>query len=891
MSLMPESPSPTDLFADVQESHLDNGLRVLLKADSALPVVTVMIWYHTGSGNEAGSPTGVSHFLEHMLFKGTRLFPRGEIDRLTLSGGGENNAYTWIDNTAYYFNFASDRWEIALEIEADRMLNCLLDPIEIEAERQVILEEWRTSKDDPEENLWEAVTQAALTTHAYRNPVLGWVKDIQNLSPEELRSYYQNWYHPNNATLVIVGDIQPELALERVKHYFEALPAGKLPPRQYQAEPLQNAERRVSLTQADVTLPRLVVAWPAPALTHPDYYALSLLQYILAEGLSSLLYQTLVEEEQVATDIDAACFETEQPYLFWIAVDGHTGIPLAQTEAALFKALAQVQNGEWDFSHLTKAQNQMLTDFYLSQETAEDQAEVLGELASLARWQLIHDFVPQIQAVKVEDITRVASSWLAAERRTVGWLLPEHSDPDQAGESSAAPLADRTHSRPQAHRSMNFTERPLPAPHLWFPSLHAERLSLPNGMTLLVHENIRIPTLSMEVFWPAGSLHDPIKQQGLANLTASVLIKGTQAKPGVALSRYLESLGGSLSVATGLSGSFLSFEILAKHQDTALHLMREILGSPALDEVEILREKRLILTDLEAAEEQASYLASRAFYKSIYGDFPASRPESGMISSVKPLQAKDVRQFYQTWYGSQGAILALSGAVSAKETLAQLAEIWHDFSPAKGIAPLYPLPQRQKTPSYQQIHLPGKEQCQVYWGHLGVDRRHSDFAALQILDLVLGAGPGFTSRLPARLREQEGLAYSAGASITGSAGLYPGVFMAWMETRPEGVAPGLKAMREEVEKLLNDGISQLELDRSRAYLSGRLPFRFETNDQRVGFLLQREIYAWPEKHLEDHWQRLESLTPESIQAAAQKHLMPAACTLVVAGAPTTLTTD
>ncbi|MGE3728745.1 MAG: M16 family metallopeptidase, partial [Candidatus Sericytochromatia bacterium] len=804
----------------------------------------------------------------------------------------ENNAYTWIDNTAYYFNFASDRWEIALEIEADRMQNCLLDPLEIEAERQVILEEWRTAKDDPEENLWDAVTQAALTQHAYRNPVLGWVHDIQNLSPEALREYYQHWYHPNNATLVIVGDIQPEIALERVKHYFDALPKGTLPPRTYQAEPLQNAERRVSLTQADVTLPRLAVAWPAPALTHPDYYALSLLQYILAEGLSSLLYQALVEEAQVATDIDAACFETEQPYLFWIAVDGHTGIPLAQTEAALFAELALIQSGEWDEAHLTKAQNQMLTDFYLSQETAEDQAEVLGELACLARWQLIHDFVPQIQAVTPAEITRVAQTWLAPERRTVGWLLPEQLDPDQEGESAAAgPLAERTHSRPQAHRSMSFTERPLPAPHLWFPTLDAERLVLPNGMTLLVHENKRIPTLSMEVFWPAGSLHDPLNQQGLANLTASALIKGTRDKPGVALSRYLESLGGSLSVSTGLSGSFLSFEILAKHQDMALALMREVLGSPALDEVEILREKRLILTDLEAAEEQASYLASRAFYQAIYGDFPAARPESGLLSSVAPLQAADVRQFYQTWYGSQGAILALSGAVSAKATLAQLAEIWQDYAPAKGVAPTYPLPLRQVAPSHQQIALPGKEQCQVYWGHLGVERRHKDFAALQILDLILGAGPGFTSRLPARLREQEGLAYSAGASITGSAGLYPGVFMAWLETRPEGVGPGLKALREEVEKLLQEGITQLELDRARAYLSGRLPFRFETNDQRVGFLLQREIYGWPQNHLEEHWQRLAALTPAAVLAAARKHIQPAACTLVVAGAPTTRLTD
>jgi zinc protease len=892
MTDQPYLQSLSTFQATVHETLLDNGLRVLLKSDHALPVVTVMLWYRTGSGNEAGFPTGISHFLEHMLFKGSTHFPRGEIDRLTLSGGGENNAYTWIDNTAYYFNFASDRWQIALEIEADRMRNCLLDPIEVEAERQVILEEWRTAKDDPEENLWDAVTTTALGLHPYRNPVLGWVEDIQTISAEDLSNYYQTWYHPNHATLVIVGDIQIEAALEKVKQSFAAIAPGPTFSRPQMTEPKQTQERRISLTQADVTLPRLAVAWHAPAIEHPDYYALTLLQYILAEGLSSILYQALVEREQVATDIDAAGFETKQPYLFWIAVDGEAGIPLARTEAKLFAELSKFQNGEWEASHLIKAQNQILTDFYLSLETSEDQAEVLGELASLSQWQNLDQFVPQIQAVTVADVTRVAQTWLAPETRTVGWLLPESEDPDEQAESSAkSSLSDRQHSRPQEHRIQSFTHSPLPEPHLWFPSIEAERVQLANGMTLLVHENRRIPTVSLEVFWPAGSWHDPLKQKGLANLTASALIKGTQRRPGVELARYLESLGGSLSISTGLNGSFLGIEILAVHLDIALDLMREILTEPGLEEAEILREKRLILSDLETAEEQASYLASRAFYEHIYGDFPAAWPESGLRKTVETLTPKDVSQFFHDWVGSQGAILAISGAVSAPATLAKVTQLWSDWQPSPGIASQYPLPFKQKSPQTQLIRLAGKEQCQVYWGHLGIERKHPDFAALQILDLVLGAGPGFTSRLPARLREQEGLAYSAGSSITGSAGLYPGVFMAWMETRPEGVAPGLRAMREEVDKIQQEGISLLELQRARAYLSGRLPFRFETNDQRVGFLLQREIYAWPENHLQTHWQALENLSPEDIQTAACRHLHPESSTLVIAGADSGFTID
>ncbi|PIQ26267.1 hypothetical protein COW36_15250 [bacterium (Candidatus Blackallbacteria) CG17_big_fil_post_rev_8_21_14_2_50_48_46] len=873
----------------VQETILPNGLRVLIKQDSALPVVTVMLWYHTGSGNETSYSGGISHFLEHMLFKGTLAFPRGEIDRRTLSGGGENNAYTWLDNTAYYFNFASDRWEIALEIEADRMRNCLLESEEIEAERQVILEEWRTSQDDAEENLWEAVTAAALSQHPYRYPVLGSEQDIREMRSEDLRRYYQDWYTPNNATLVIVGDIQPEVALERVRHYFEPLKAGTLPLRMRIQEPQPQAEKRILLRKAEVTLPRLAVAWPAPGLTHPDYYPLTLLQYILAEGMSSLLYQELVEDRQVASDVDASGFETAQPYLFWILVDGLSAVPLEATEAALWEVLAKIQAGDWDPAHLLKARNQILTDFHLSQETTEDQAELLGELDSLADWRFMLDYVERIQAVQFQDITRVAKELLAPEKRTVGWLLPE--DPEAALEESpegaysgSGGISERLHTRPQASRIQSFTQHELPKPHLWFPVLEAEKRVLPNGMTLLVHENRRIPTLSLEIFIPSGSLHDPLGQQGLANLTAAVLIKGTLQRPGLALHRYLESMGGSLSIVTGLSGTFLGLEILAEYLEPALLLLHEIMTSPAFAQIELEREKRLILTDLEAYEEQASYRASREFYRQVYGAFPAAWPETGLSETVSPLGLNDLQAFYRNWYGSQGATLALSGAVSATQALASLESIWSDWQMASGNFVVPTLPRLQTERKVRQIKLKGKEQCQVYLGHLGIARTHPDYAALQVLDLVLGAGPGFTSRLPARLREQEGLAYSTGSSITGSAGLYPGVFMAWMETRSEGVKPGIRAMFEEIDKLQQAGITQHELDQARTYLSGRLPFRFETNDQRVGFLLQREIYQWPENHLQQHWQHLEALTPEAVQSAACRHLHPEAMTLVVAGA-------
>src|SRR5262244_2412833 len=273
---------------DVRRTVLSNGLVVLTKEVHTSPIVTSMIWYRVGSRNEELGHTGKSHFLEHMLFKGTERFKKGEIDLLTLKNGGGNNAFTSHDFTAYYFNFASDRWEIALDIEADRLVNCAFDPEEFEAEKKVVIEELKTGLDSPWGLLLQEEEAVAFKVHPYRNPIVGWLQDVERATVQQQQAYYRRYYHPNNATLVIAGDFDTADVLKKVDRQFGCIAAGPEPPAMLMREPAQRRERRLVVRWRS-QVPRLAVSYHAPEIAHPDTYALQVLAVVLTEGKASRL--------------------------------------------------------------------------------------------------------------------------------------------------------------------------------------------------------------------------------------------------------------------------------------------------------------------------------------------------------------------------------------------------------------------------------------------------------------------------------------------------------------------------------------------------------------------------------------------------------------------------
>ncbi|MEE8350220.1 MAG: pitrilysin family protein [Acidobacteriota bacterium] len=413
---------PVNFHIDSIERHqLPNGLTVLLREDPAVPMVSSMIWYRVGSRFERPGITGISHFLEHMMFKGTDRYQKGEIDRITACQGGSNNAFTSHDYTAYYFTFASDRWGSALEIEANRMVNNRFVPEELELERKVIIEELKTDLDTPWGALHDKVEGQSFEKHPYQFPIIGRIQDVASISQKQLIEHYRQFYGPNNATLVLVGDLDARTALDRVEQLFAPIPSSDPP----EIHPIREATRKQQV-RIQATMPthtaRILLAFPAPSIHQVDHYALRLLDAVLSEGKLSRLYRRLVDKEQVASVISTEYGETFDPYLFFIAAELHREADLEKTEEMIFEELFQLTRHPVSEIELQRAKNQCLVQFFSGFETTLDQATQIGLLETLACPGYWDDFARQIIAQTAEDVQRAAAHFCSSQQATVGTL-------------------------------------------------------------------------------------------------------------------------------------------------------------------------------------------------------------------------------------------------------------------------------------------------------------------------------------------------------------------------------------------------------------------------------------------------------------------------------------
>ncbi len=421
-TLLTLHPSEFSLKLPITTRTLDNGLTVVVVEDTANPLVSVQVWYKVGSRNEHNGITGISHFLEHMMFKGTDKLAPEEYSRIIQRNGGTENAFTSEDKTVYWSILPSSKLELALELEADRMANARFR--EFDSEKEVIKEErrWRT-ENSPWGALYEAIRAAAFVAHPYHNPVIGWMSDIDALTVEDLEKHYRTYYIPNNAILVICGDVRSDEVFQLVEKYFGKIPKGKNPPSVRTIEPEQQGERRVVIEKEGFT--NLIgIAYHTPPFYHEDFPALYVLTYILGAGKGSLLNQKLVEERQKATA--AYCFirNTVDPGLLYIFAVPQHGVEAAEVESLIYSILDSLKvNGPSDFE-LERAINLALSDEVSSLQSVRGKGLSVGLFALIGRPEMINEWPSLLASVTKEDVKRVANKYLVARNRTVGVLKP-----------------------------------------------------------------------------------------------------------------------------------------------------------------------------------------------------------------------------------------------------------------------------------------------------------------------------------------------------------------------------------------------------------------------------------------------------------------------------------
>lgn len=408
------------------EFILSNGMKVLLVEVPKAPVATVQVWYKVGSRNEVMGRAGLSHMLEHMMFKGTAKYPKGEFSRLIRKNGGTDNAFTSQDFTAYFENLAADRVELALELEADRMQGLVLDRPELTTEREVVKEERRLrTEDDPQGALVEALFAQAYFSHPYHWPVIGWFGDLDAMTLDDLQRHYDTYYSPNNATLVVVGDINTESLLLTIKQLFEPIPRGPEPKPIATMEPEQKGERRF-LLKREAQVPFVMIGYRVPNFTSEDSYALDILDSILSHGKSARLYQSLVYDQKSALAVGSEYSLLQaDPGLFYFYALVSPGQKPESVEDALHQEIKRLQTDPPTELELQRAKNQVEAAHIFEQDSNFRHAMLLGQAESVgAGWRKIDQFVEQIRAVTTKDIQRVARQYLAEDNRTVGTLIP-----------------------------------------------------------------------------------------------------------------------------------------------------------------------------------------------------------------------------------------------------------------------------------------------------------------------------------------------------------------------------------------------------------------------------------------------------------------------------------
>jgi zinc protease len=430
--------SPLELATPVvREAVLDNGLRVLVQEVHTAPLASVWCWYKVGSKDEGPGRTGVSHWVEHMNFKGTRNIPRDQVKGIIEQFGGTWNGYTWVDQTTYLETASRDALDRMLFIEAERMSSCLYAPDDCESERTVIISELKGGENDPEQLLDIDLTSAAFRVHPYQHPTIGWLRDLETMTRDDLYGHYRQYYVPNNATLVVVGDVVTDDVLRRVEHHFGSIEEGAMLPRLRSVEPPQLAERRVHFRKPGAAA-YWRAAFHAPAFDDPDFFPMLLVDAVLsgASGLnlwsghkvptpqrSARLYRAVVDQG-LASAIGGALIPTEDPFLYYVWATVADGQTLRPVEDAVLSELERLNRDGITEAELTKVRRQLRARFVYDSDSVTDIAHQLGYFATIATWTRYYELMPRLARVTLDEVNAAARRYLTRDNRTIGWFEP-----------------------------------------------------------------------------------------------------------------------------------------------------------------------------------------------------------------------------------------------------------------------------------------------------------------------------------------------------------------------------------------------------------------------------------------------------------------------------------
>jgi zinc protease len=818
-----------------QKRVLPNELTIIVQEDRSAPVVSVQAWCGTGSIDENEHlGAGLSHILEHMLFKGTKTRPANAIAQKIQDVGGYINAYTSFDRTVYWIDVPKAGTSVALDILSDTMMNSTLPQEEYAREQEVIRREFAMGMDDPDRMAGQLLFATAFQRHPYRLPVIGQLEIFNQLTRDDVMRYYKTRYVPNNLTFIVVGDVDAETVYEQLGAFFKDHPAKSLQPVFIPDEPPQLGPRVVH-QEFETELTRLSLAWHIPEITHPDVPALDLLSTILGDGRSSRLYQRVREEAGLAFGISAFSYTPGDPGLLGIDATVEPAKREATQELVL-KILEEIKQAGVTSDELAKAKKISLSHHLGSLTTMRGQASDLGSNWFLTRnLNFTRDYLAAVQEITAEDIRRVADKYLTSDNLTIVSLNPK------------GVLAAKTE-----------TTRPIIAGEV-------QKIELSNGMRLLVREDPRLPLVSMVAVFRGGLLAETPQTNGITRLMAKVLLKGTKTRTAEQIADTIEAVGGSIGSDAGNNSFSVSLDVTQPDFKLGAELLSDVLLNATMPEKAITREKEVQLAGIREEEEQLTTVARNILREALFRDHPYALRGKGSVQSVAALTQKDLIEFRDRYLVARNGVISVFGNVEAAEVKQVFERALGGMTPGQlALTDAPKPPPLARTVSVER--LKDKAQSVIMVGYRGADMFSRDRYALELID---EASSDLGSRFFVRIREQMGLAYYVGASQM--QGLVPGLFLFYLGTDPQKIERVKTALLDEIDKLAAEGLTSDELARAKKKLLGQMQIANQSNDSFGYMAALDELYGLGFAHYKTLERDVEAVTLEDVKRVAAKY--------------------
>ena len=926
-----DSPGGAEFVAEgegVREFRLANGLKLLLVENRVAPVATFLVLYRVGSRNEAVGHTGATHLLEHMLFKGTPTFNKAKGTQIAATlqrVGADFNATTWYDRTNYFETVPSDALELAVRLEADRMRNSFIADEDRRSEMTVVRNELERGQNEPMLVLDEAVYAAAFREHPYHHPTIGWRADVENVPTARLKEFYDTFYHPNNATAIAVGDFEEAHALSLVAKYFGAFPASAAPiPEVYTDEPRQEGERRLVVRRAG-ELPLVQVAFRTPAALGQggvlsnaelaaraaappdsnDLYPLAVLAGALTNGVTSRLYQALVEAE-LAVSVDARVDQFRDPGLFNVYATAAPGVEPARVEEVIHRELGRAA-ADLSPGEVERAKRQIGAHVAYERDGTHNVAMQMSEAEAVADWRFYNSYARNVARVTTEEVRAAAAAYFREDSRTVGHFVPkaggaegdgDGADPNGAGVAGArsarranVPRGPKFHHDPRGEAGAEGAEGSAGkgaasaggSGGVGFAS-RVVREELGTGAVLLVLENAATPTVAVRGSLLAGSHFEPEGKPGLARVTAEMLKRGTLRRGKLELAGALEGVGADVEFDTDVFAVQIAGRSLAEDFPALASTLAEMLREPSFpaDELEKLKQQTIA-----AVREQQSDTAWRAYERltqALYDERNPFYTHAGerLVESVASLTVEDVRGFYERCYGGRTLVLSVAGDVRAGEAVRVLRDALGGFGGPESADVEVADPEPPAAARREVVLVREKANVDVLLGTAAPLRRDaSDYYAAVLANRALGEST-LSSRLGLRVRDAEGLTYGI-ASRFRAPTLAAGPWYIAVSVNPSNVERAIDSALGVLREYVEHGIRPEELEDEKSSAVGSFKVSLSTNAGLAAALWNAEFYRLGLDHVERYPELVRRVTVEEANAAIRKYFHPDRLTVVVAG--------